>query len=470
MGLFVNTNVASLNAQRNLLNVSSKLGQSFERLSSGLRINRAADDAAGLSISERFTSQVRGLTQAARNANDGISLAQVAEGALQEATSIVQRVRELSVQAASDVNNETDREALQNEVSQLIAELARIGDTTTFNNQKVLDGTFIASVFHIGMNFREGIALSVDDARAKTLGRSAVRTGASVTTAAIGTDEVLINGVTIRATQPADDAVSTSFATGSAIAKAAAINDSSAFTQVEAYANATVATGGADIGGGTLDATNNVRINGRTITGFTVTQDDADDGLIVAINAEAAITGVVASRTAEGRVELTAEDGRNIEVVASGTGAAITGLSTGVAFGTLTLHSSDQYQVTGGNEALIGFTPNALVGVSGVQAITTVDITTREGANLGILVSDRALEQLSGIRSRLGAIQNRLESTITNLTAVTENAAAARSRIQDADFAAETANLSRNQVLQQAATSILAQANAQPQNALSLLG
>ncbi len=470
MGLFVNTNVASLNAQRNLLNVTSKLGQSFERLSSGLRINRAADDAAGLSISERFTSQVRGLTQAARNANDGISLAQVAEGALQEATSIVQRIRELSVQSASDVNNDADREALQAEVGQLIEELTRIGETTTFNNQKVLDGSFIASVFHIGMNFREGVAVSVDDARAKTLGRAAVQTGTNVTTAAIGADEVLINGVTIRATQAVDDTVSTSFATGSAIAKAAAINDSSAFTGVEAYANATTLTAGADIGGGTLDATDNIQINGRTITGFTVTQDDADDGLIEAINAEAALTGVVASRDANGRVELVADDGRNIEVVASGNGAAITGLSTGVTFGTLTLHSNDQYQVTGGNEALIGFTADALVGVSGVQAVTTVDVTTREGANLGILVSDRALEQLSSIRSRLGAIQNRLESTINNLTAVTENAAAARSRIQDADFAAETATLSRNQVLQQAATSILAQANAQPQNALSLLG
>ncbi len=264
--------------------------------------------------------------------------------------------------------------------------------------------------------------------------------------------------------------VSTSFATGSAIAKAAAINDSSAFTGVEAYANATTLTAGADIGGGTLDATDNIQINGRTITGFTVTQDDADDGLIEAINAEAALTGVVASRDANGRVELVADDGRNIEVVASGNGAAITGLSTGVTFGTLTLHSNDRYEVTGGNEALIGFTADALVGVSGVQAVTTVDVTTRDGANLGILVSDRALEQLSSIRSRLGAIQNRLESTINNLTAVTENAAAARSRIQDADFAAETATLSRNQVLQQAATSILAQANAQPQNALSLLG
>jgi flagellin len=470
MGLFVNTNVASLNAQRNLLNVTSKLGQSFERLSSGLRINRAADDAAGLSISERFTSQVRGLTQAARNANDGISLAQVAEGALQEATSIVQRIRELSVQSASDVNNDSDREALQNEVGQLIEELTRIGETTTFNNQKVLDGSFIASVFHIGMNFREGVAVSVDDARAKTLGRAAVQTGTNVTTAAIGADEVLINGVTIRGTQAVDDTVSTSFATGSAIAKAAAINDSSAFTGVEAYANATTLTAGADIGGGTLDATDNIQINGRTITGFTVTQDDADDGLIEAINAEAALTGVVASRDANGRVELVADDGRNIEVVASGNGAAITGLSTGVTFGTLTLHSNDRYEVTGGNEALIGFTADALVGVSGVQAVTTVDVTTRDGANLGILVSDRALEQLSSIRSRLGAIQNRLESTINNLTAVTENAAAARSRIQDADFAAETATLSRNQVLQQAATSILAQANAQPQNALSLLG
>ncbi len=473
MGLVVNTNIAALNAQRNLLFSSGKLAKSFQRLSSGLRINTAGDDAAGLSISERFTSQIRGLSQAVRNSNDAISLVQVTEGALQESTNILQRIRELSVQAASDVNTDADRQSLQDEVTQLQDELERIGNTTTFNGQKLLDGTFADKYFHVGMNFRETVRVRVRDARGEILGRWAVETGTAVTTNAMVAGDLFLNGVTVRATRPQDDTYSTSYATGSAIAKAAAINDSTSFTGVSAYANAAVRGGVANVAGGVLDQNNNIVINGRTITGLTVAADDANDSLIHAINAEFDHTGVIAARDAAGRIQLEAKDGRNIELSFNGTGGLISGLepanTSSITQGTVTLHSENQYQVTGNNEAYIGFQVNALIGVNSNQAVSKVDITSRDGANLAILITDRALKQVTSDRAQLGAIQNRLDSTISNLSTTTENATAARSRILDADFAMETANLSKNQILQQAATSILAQANTTPQQALTLL-
>jgi flagellin len=474
MGLFVNTNSAALNAQRNLLFSSGKLSKSFARLSSGLRINTAGDDAAGLSISERFTSQIRGLNQAVRNANDAISLVQVAEGALQECNSILQRIRELSVQAASDVNTEVDRSAIQDEVAQLKEELGRIGNSTTFNQQRILDGSFFEKRFHVGMDFRQSVSIRIEDARANSLGRHAVYTGTAVSTQAIDSaDDLAINGTSIRTTQVVDDTLSTTLQTSSAIAKAAAINDATAFTGVSAYANRNTRDGFGAIAGGTLDQNNFIRVNGVVVTGVNVIADDAGSVLVEAINGVSDQTGVLASIDLDGRVQLTSEDGRNIEVEAVGNGGSITGLraaaGSDVVLATVTLHSTKQYQVTGSDEGLIGFTDDAIIGVSRVQSVATVDVSTRDGANLALLQVDRAIAQVSANRSRMGALQNRIESTITNLTTVSENAAAARSRILDADFAVETANLSRNQILQQAATTVLAQANAQPQSALTLL-
>jgi flagellin len=473
MGLIINTNIASLNAQRNLTFSTGRLNKSFERLASGKRINTAGDDAAGLAISERFTSQIRGLGQAVRNANDAVSLVQVTEGALQESTSILQRIRELAVQAASDVNTEADRESLQAEVDQMKDELKRIGDTTTFNGQKLLDGTFTDKFFHVGMNFRETVRVRVRDARSEILGRWAVFTGTPVTTNALAAGSVFLNNVTVRATRPEDDTVSTSFATGSAIAKATAINDSTSFTGVSAYANPAVRLGVGGVVGGTLDQGDNVIINGRTITGLLVAADDANDSLIRAINSEFDFTGVIATRDASGRIQLEASDGRNIELEFTGNGGVISGLSptnaSGITTGTVTLNSENQYTLTGANEGFVGFVNNQLIGVNNAQAVNSVDITARDGANLALLIIDRAIGQVSADRAQLGAIQNRLDSTISNLSTTIENGSAARSRILDADFAVETANLSRNQVLQQAGTSILAQANQQPQQVLSLL-
>ncbi len=487
MGLFINTNIAALNAQRNLTHSTTKLGRSFQRLSSGLRINSAKDDAAGLAITTRMTSQVRGLNQAVRNTNDGISLAQTAEGALHETTSILQRMRELAVQAANDTNTERDRESIQAEISQLIAEVDRIAETTTFNNQNVLDGSFSGAQFHVGANSRETIGVTTTDTRSEILGRQARYDGIEITGGAFGAaadgaaGDVLVNGVTIRATVDVDDTVSTTANSGSAIAKAAAINDSTEFTDVRAIIGESRGVGQAGITAATLDSDSNITINGELITGFVVQQGDADDALVNAINTVSDTTGVVASLGARQELVLTASDGRNIEVLFSDAATA-TALMGDAAlrqefFGTLTLQSETQIRLNFENDAAINALGHGtlgetfeLLGINSAFAVDTVDVTSRLGANEAIEILDVALSQVSSIRSDLGAIQNRLESTISNLTATSENISASRSRILDADFADETAQLARNQIIQQAGVSILSQANQQSQVVLSLLG
>jgi flagellin len=478
MAMYINTNLASLNAQRNLFKSTTQLGRTFQRLSSGLRINSARDDAAGLAISNRFTAQIRGLNQAVRNTNDGISLAQTVEGALQESTNILQRIRELSIQAANDTNSDSDRGSLDLEVQQLVDELNRIGDTTTFNNQRVLDGSFIQSFFHVGANAHETIAVSIKDARATSLGRAAVLTTNVVSTQAISSGDLLINGVTVRATNNFDDTVSTTLNASSAIAKAEAINDMTKFTGVKARVLETVVDGNADITAGTLDSTDFIQINGETITGFRIETADGSGELANQINAMSAKTGVVATLDTDNRLVLTATDGRNIEVLtSSANAAAITGLNGGAAttsvqLSTLEMSSDKQFFISGANtnEALIGAVDNSITGVTANNSVDTIDISSRAGANRAIEIIDRALDQVSVDRAGLGAIQNRMENTISNLSLISENLSAARSRIMDSDFAEETAALTRNQILQQAGTSVLAAANQAPQQALTLLG
>jgi flagellin len=474
MGLFVMTNASSLNAQRNLNTNSRGMKTSYQRLSSGLRINSAADDAAGLAISTRFTSQIRGLNMAIRNANDGVSLAQTAEGALQESTSILQRMRELSVQAANDVNTSADRRSINDEIDQLVSELNRIGDTTTFNSHKILNGDFIQNFIHVGSQARETVDITISDARATALGRTALVRTEAVSTNALSKSggSVLINGITIRNTTPADDGVSTSFATGSAISKAAAINDATEHTGVVARVNATSVSAVSDVNAGTLDENSYITINDKIITGFDVTTDDSNGELAAQINAHTADTGVVASMDENFQLVLTAVDGRNIEVIASDANATlITGLQTDVTTAIIDLESNLAFDVNGGNLGFVGFQNAQIVGVNSVNSsVATVDVLTRETANRAIEIIDRSLEQISKNRGKLGALQNRLDSTINNLSSITENASASRSRILDADFASESANMARASVLQQAGTSILAQANQGGQAALSLLG
>jgi flagellin len=485
MGLYVNTNTASLNAQRNLNKATRSLDTSFQRLSSGQRINSAKDDAAGLAIAERFTTQVRGLNQAVRNTGDGVSLAQTAEGGLQETNNILQRMRELSVQSANDTNTTQDRDSIQDEMDQLINEIDRIATKTTFNGKKVLDGSFAGAKFHIGANAGESLQVNIGDGRSQTLGRQA-RVGAEDfgnfniaqgDAEALADGDLTINDVDVRASVEADDLVSTTGASSSAIAKAAAINDSTEFTGVRAIANATVAAAANGIQTTTLDSSNNLVINNEVITGFVVEDNDANHNLVNAINSVADRTGVVATLDEDHKLNLTAEDGRNIDVFVNGDATKlglIANPGTGQTFGgTVTLQSSEQMNVKSGTNSLskIGLGGNDhIFGANSDFAVDTIDVTTREGANLAIDTLDVAISQVSDIRSGLGAVQNRLGSTVRNLETSVENLSASRSRIMDTDFSKETAEFTKNQILQQAGLSILAQSNQKPNVALSLLG
>ena len=497
MGLFVNTNSAALNARRNLNNTTRANAQSFQRLSSGLRINSAKDDAAGLAISERMTSQIRGINQAVRNAGDGISLAQTAEGALQETTNILQRMRELSVQAANDTNRPEDRGSIQAEMDQLTSEIDRIAEKTTFNSQKILDGSFAGAKFHVGANANNTLTVNVDDARAGSLGRMArVELGSETLTAGqnAGVDDTAIdeNGTglsfrssdgdfhIVRNTAATDDQVSTdaSGKASSAIAKAAAINDSTEFHGVTASVTATRANLG-EVSAHSFTADAHFTINDTAIIGIRSQVDDADGSLVDAINSVSDETGVVATIDSDKQLILTAEDGRNIDVAfAGGQNAGVTAVDE-IYRGGLTLQSDSNIEVgdaagaAGGaaQSALLGDVdnPQQIYGVNTDFAVDTVDVTTREGANRAIDTLDQALKQGSESRGGRGAVQNRIESTVRNLEVSSENLSAARSRIQDADFATETAKFSKNQIMQQAGVSILAQANGAPNIALSLL-
>ena len=494
MGLFVNTNSSSLNAQRNLNNNTRTLSRSFERLSSGLRINSAKDDAAGLAISDRMTSQIMGINQAVRNANDGMSLTQTAEGALQETTNLLQRMRELSVQAANDTNTKADRQSIQDEMGQLTSELDRIAEKTTFNNQNILDGSFAGAKFHVGANANDTLTVNVKDARASSLGRMARYEVAQVGTSAIDGATALsfrsadTNFYAVRDTATTDDAVSTTLKASSAISKAAAINDSTEFHGVKATATATVADLGS-IAAGNFNATDNMVINGETIIGVTTQTDDADGSLVDAINALTDETGVVASIDSDNSLLLTAEDGRNIDVVINTTvangGPGLDANGAQVYRGGLTLQSEGNIEIGGAIDPNTGLPAAAgqaqtnllgdpgngaiILGTNAQNAVDTIDVTTREGANRGIEILDVALKQVATSRSGLGAVQNRMASTVRNLEVASENLSASRSRIMDADFAQETAAFSRNQIMQQAGVSVLAQANQQPQIALALL-
>jgi len=472
MALTVNTNIASLTAQRNLTSSQGDLSTSLQRLSSGLRINSAKDDAAGLAISERFTAQIRGLNQGVRNANDGISLAQTAEGALKEVTSNLQRIRELAVQSANATNSASDRAALKAESDQLVAEIDRVASNTKFNGINLLDGTFSAQAFQVGADNGETVSVtSIDSARTTALGGS---TSATVTTSAVNTtatdgSNVTINGVAIAAS--VDDGSGSANADASAKAKAAAINATSG-TQVTATANATVEAGAVAVAdtGETVDLV----INGVAVAQVTSTNDAAVDtaAMLSAINAVSGSTGVVASGDNTTGLTLTAADGRNITVAATYSGGDGTQFGLDAAgtttLGTITLTSSSSSITAGGTVAILGSPTTTALSASGT-AIASIDISTAAGASTALTSVDAALSTISSTRSTLGSYQSRFESIVANSQTAAENLSASRSRIMDADFAQETAQLTKSQILQQSGIAMLAQANSIPQNVLALL-
>ncbi|WQN26871.1 flagellin [Stutzerimonas stutzeri] len=506
MALTVNTNIASLNTQRNLSNSSNALATSMQRLSTGSRINSAKDDAAGLQISNRMTSQINGLGVAVRNANDGISIAQTAEGALQQSTNILQRMRDLSLQSANGTNDDNDRKALQKEVSALQSELTRIADTTTFGGRKVLDGSFKSVEFQVGSNARETISMSVLAADSKNLGSytaisEGTKTGLAATAAA--TTESGIIGVaanTITITGPEGQKALGQVGTGagtddtnvSAKAYADAINAIKGDTGVSA-----TATTSAELSGLTAAGTVEFTLKGANASPVTikaVISDKTDlTSLANVINAQTASTGIVAeTEKGTGALKLTNKEGHNIDIagfdIKDAVGASVAGAGASVAGfkqdGTKTtaasLTTAAGATTVSGNfklSASSGFTISGAPATafktatvtSTMSSVSEIDISKAEGAQNAIEIIDGALSQIDSARSSLGAVQNRFENTIANLQNVQENVSAARGRIQDTDFAAETANLSKNQILQQAGTAILAQAKQLPQAVLSLL-
>jgi len=474
MAITVNTNIASLNAQRNLQGSQNVLNKSLARLSSGLRINSARDDAAGLAISDRMTSQIRGLNQAVRNANDGISLAQTAEGSLQESTNILQRIRELAVQSANDTNTSSDRTSLQAEVTQLQAEIDRIATTTSFNGQRLLDGSFSGATFQVGSEAGETISVGISSAKGAAIGAIAEGTGTEVAAATAADITLAVGGgATTNISSSADYATATTGQEAeSAYAKVAAINDAGI-----AGLTATASTTGTQtVGpvGGTSGDTYTLTINGTSIfNGVAADTAITNAQIRDQINLSSTTTGVTASLNG-GDMTLTASDGRSILVAESGTGftGGTDGLSvTGGDFdgnlrGTIALSASSTIAI-GGTQANIGFTSAGVALDS--NGVDDIDIGTVSGANTAMKRVDAALSTIDSIRGDLGAVQNRFEHTVANLQSVSQNVSAARSRVVDADFAAETASMTKAQILQQAGLAMLAQANTLPQAALTLL-
>jgi flagellin len=482
----INTNVASLNAQRNLNQSQSALATSLQRMSSGMRINSAKDDSAGLAISERMTAQIRGLNQAARNANDGISLAQTAEGAMAEIGNNLQRLRELSVQAANATNSLSDRASLDAEAQQLTAEITRVASQTSFNGLNLLDGSFQSQSFQVGANANQTIDVSrIADARATGLGSNTLTLGGTkmnvykAAAADLGTGNTIAveAGLTLNTQNGGTTAAFGYAAEADAKAIAAAINTNAANIGVTA-----TATNSATFSGVSIAGTVSFTLNGTAVSAVVADPTDLTS-LMGAINGAQGATGVTATMTNTGSknsLTLTANDGRDISVLnyantgAAGTATAAFGgvtLTDGnndssIKTGTVSLSSSKGAITAAGHNADVF---NA--ATSTFSSVASMSLAGSTGANAqnAISVIDAALAQINSSRADLGAVQNRFGSAIANLATTAENLSASRSRIQDADFAAESAGMTRNQILQQAGTAMLAQANSLPQNVLSLL-
>ena len=484
MASVINTNVASLNSQRNLATSQSQLNTSIQRLSSGMRINSAKDDAAGLAISDRMNSQIKGMTQATRNANDGVSMAQTAEGALSSSGDILQRVRELAVQSSNSSNSASDRKALQTEVTQLTSELNRIANTTEFNGQKLMDGSMGTANFQVGANAGQLISMTGSNFNTTTYGNNRTEVAAKEAIAGATNGVGATKSIVINGPQGTGEYVTKGNDTAKAVA--AGINKVSGDTGVTASAkteaNLSLTAGKAF----SLELKSD---NATAVTvSFSIGTDDANGfaGAVSAFNAQSAKTGVVASYDAEnGGLKLTHADGNDINVkntstdpadsvamlatydndgVPSTAAATLPAGAGATAMGKITMDSEKSFSVVDA-----GVSGMALGASSSLKSVADLDISTFEGAQLAIKTADAALASVNSQRAEYGALQSRFESAISNLSSSTENLSASRSRIVDTDFAAETAKMTRGQILQQAGTSMLAQANSLPNGVLSLL-
>ena len=516
----INSNISALNAQSSLAKNQVALNQAMQRLSTGVRINSAKDDAAGLAIANRMGTDIRGFAVAMRNANDGISLTQTAEGHLAQITDNLQRIRELAVQASNATNSVGNRSTLNLESTQLVQEIDRIAQNSSFNNIKLLDGSFTSKDFQIGANNAKSdhLAISVANASSSALGVGSgnvatvemadeVSGGTRTAPLALLAGSLSINGIAVGAS--VSDKVSSANDAASGIAKAAAINAISGATGVTASVGKTIMAG-VDVGTGTAGngaggfaegiEDGDVKINGVSIGKIFAANSAVERGAQVAaaVNSISDQTGVTAKFNSEGGVTLEAADGRNIELRAESTDNThfmtkeITGLDiTNQAAGTstpdatwnlgtskLTLSSTSPDGITladisGDAAEALGLgttqlgTTQAMVTVD--KGVNSIDLTSASGAQHALVTLDAAIETVNNSRASLGAYQNRLQFAVSNLQIGSDNLSAARSRIQDTDYAAETTNLARSQIISQAATAMLAQANQQPQTVLALL-
>lgn len=432
MAMTINTNVPSLNAQRNLSLSGGSLATSMQRLSSGLRVNSAKDDAAGLAIAERMNASTRGLAVAARNANDGISLAQTAEGALGKVGDMLQRMRELAVQSSNATNSDSDRKALQAEVTQLGQEIDRVAKTSSFNGKKLLDGSFAGAMFQVGAAAGDNITVGVlANVKANVLGKTEYAEGSAVEIADMSASDL-----------------------GSAVG-VSLVGDTDSWTTTTSSADASgVYFSVEDVNTGDTTYYNLGRFEATT-------SEEARAGELVSrINAHTAETGVTAfveknKDSGNWEVKIMSDSIKdNLDGTFSASAVTFTGV-TATAFG-----------IDGGD---LEITHDDILTADSRVALDEVDITTQSGAWQAIKQIDAALDEVNAARGALGALQTRFEKTVENIDIMNENLTTARGRITDADFASETANLSRAQILQQAGTAMVAQANQLPQNVLSLL-
>lgn len=395
MALSVNTNVASLNTQRNLNSSTNALATSLQRLSTGSRINSAKDDAAGLQIANRLTSQINGMGVAVKNSNDGISMAQTAEGALEQSTTILQRMRDLSLQAANGSNSAEERKALNAEVAELKKELDRIANTTSFGGKKLLDGSFQATTFQVGAAANETITVKLDEMSTKAM------------EAKLSTGSIDSNALT---SANASGAIAVSITIDGVAKTYTAEFEADATQKEQVQALATI-------------------INDANIGIGAFAKEDGSFDLVTSLASGAGAGEISSFKFATGATVSAAET------------------AAGASTDTITLAAAD----------------------ADSSKVSAIDINTVLGAQTAVVIIDQAIQKIDAQRADLGAVQNRFENTIANLQNIAENVSAARGRIKDTDFAAETAALSKNQIMQQAGTAILAQANQLPQSVLSLL-
>jgi len=482
MSFRINTNVAALTAHMYTLNNNKGLDTSLTRLSSGLRINKAADDASGLAIANQLGAQANGLGQAIRNANDGINLVQTADGALGEYTKIINTVRTKSIQAASDGQNANSRKTIQQDITKLLQEAQNIAKTTSFNGQNLLDGNFANKNFQVGAYANQTVGITIGNAQTTVIGQFAEAVGSTVvpTATTIGTNDLKINGTELK----------TALTTASSASNiGSAINEISSSTGVTAAANTQV-VGGLDVAGGSITA-GTVFINGKDLGSVTFSNNDSTGTLVTAINNLQSQTGVTAS-ISNNKLVLTDASGGDIKLSTTAAGGTVTASAAGmfgagstvslnggtaaalteVSKGAITLDSDNAIAAT-----IIGSTTLADFGLASLasgsfslsNALSDINVSTYKGAQKAIKITDAALRQIDAVRSNIGSTQNQLQSTVRNISVTQVNVTSAKSSIMDVDFGAESANFAKHNILAQSGSYAMSQANLVQKNVLKLL-